>query len=267
VKRRTTRPAELVCLTVVALAVAIGLVGCGGGSSTSPQHTKTDAAASCPVAPGIASGEKLVAPFSGAKYQIASGIVIAYREWIAGNAQGTGAPTKPLCPQQRQAVADVLLRWATANSAIIAKDSSLKDGGANPVRYLEGQGIRCGDECGIDPGEGTPAGHASGAARAAQLARDTNAQRCAATIAALAKLTDDDAAIVNAPTVAGKATLKADVTNLTETLDAIAGQAPSLKGEAELLYGLAGGDPEQIMLTMSGPPLKQLPGLLHRACS
>ena len=271
-------------LTAAPVLAVVALAGCGGSSSSSQTASRTTAGAgttNCPTAQGVASGEALVGAYTTAKYKVPFILAQNFKVWVSGRAAGNepGAPSQPLCPQERQAAAAVVLDYAAKHSAELSANATPSAGGKNLLGYLRSQGVVCGSQCGIQPGtQGAAAASAAATSvRAIDKRTDANSKACSAALGATTRLADDvHAALKNSPTVT-TAGLNDDITRVTSYLGALRTQANASKGaqlESDIsALGTMKADGTSvntaaiaISIGFQAAPLKQLPDLLSQIC-
>jgi hypothetical protein len=267
------------------LLALLAITGCGGSSkgsasSTAASTATSTAASNCRPALGIASGEALVGSYSTAKYQIPFALAQAFRIWVSGQAAGNepGAPSKPLCPEAREAAAAVVLQYATKHAHELSANATPNAGGKNLLGYLESHGVVCGSHCGVQPGANgaTAAAAAANATRALNQRTASNNKACGAADNAGLKLAHDAIAGLKNPTSTTTATINGDLRALASALEGItsqanAGQQSQLHADIEALRnmvatGSGGIQAQAVSIGLGTAPLKQLATLVGGIC-
>jgi hypothetical protein len=252
-----------------ALASVVGLLVAGCGSS-GPKET-----AACNSTAGAASGDALVGSYNTAKFHVASILAKDYKGWIAGQDASDGGPHKPLCTLERQAVADIVLRYASAHQTEFTAGSAAADGGRNAASYLKSQGVDCDNECGIKPSAtDLKLQAAAGRSTSQQNDADTaSSTTCLSAFSAASRLIRTVQANLKTGTGNGGATaLTGDVSAFAQSLSPLTssanpGERASLEQDQKALTGLEGEGATAVSLGFGVEPLKSAGKLIGQICN
>ncbi len=222
------------------------------------------------------------ASYSTARYKVASVLAQDFKAWVSGQATGeSGAPTKPLCASEREAVASVVLRYAAQNAALISSGSAQQVGGRNLIAYLQQQGVSCGSSCtlALSAQDAQIEARSAAATRAANNRTKTRGNECLAVDKATLKLVNDDQAGLKNPTNDTVAALNADIDALIRDLTALRSQATTaeqaqLRNEISVLgrmkgiggAGMGNADAVAVSFGFGASPVKELPALIGQIC-